>query len=100
MHEGITTYIGLDVHKDSISVGILNPGDDSVDVEKVFNDDESIRRLIGRFDDPGRLRACYGGGSHRLRPCPGPAPDGGVLRGHRSVDDPEGPRRQGQDRHA
>ncbi|MHB8243731.1 MAG: IS110 family transposase [Acidimicrobiales bacterium] len=55
-------FIGLDVHKDSISVGILNPGHDSADVEKVFNDDESMRRLISRFGDPSRLRVCYEAG--------------------------------------
>jgi transposase len=55
-------FIGLDVHKDSISVGILNPGHDSADVEKMFNDPESMRRLIGRFDDPSRLRVCYEAG--------------------------------------
>jgi hypothetical protein len=55
-------FIGMDVHKDSISVGILNPGHDTPDVEKIFNDPESMRRLIGRFDDPSRLRVCYEAG--------------------------------------
>ena len=47
-----TIYLGLDVHKDSISVGILNPGHEIPDVEKIFHDEESVRRLVGRFDDP------------------------------------------------
>ena len=65
-------YLGLDVHKDSISAGILNPGGDSADVEKIFNDEESIRRLVGRLgDDPSLVWACYEAGPtgydlHRL----------------------------------
>src|SRR5436190_17793290 len=64
------THLGMDVHKDSISVGILRP-DDTLDVERVFNDEESVRRLIGRFPDPRGLSACYEAGPtgyelHRL----------------------------------
>ncbi|GAC1364833.1 MAG: hypothetical protein NVSMB32_07740 [Actinomycetota bacterium] len=55
------TYLGMDVHKDSISVGILRP-DDSMDVEKLFHDDESVRRFIARMGDPRRLTACYEAG--------------------------------------
>ena len=46
-------HLGMDVHKDSISVGILNPGNERPDVEKIFNDAESVRRLIARFEEPG-----------------------------------------------
>ncbi len=64
-------YLGLDVHKDSISAGILNPGCDSADVEKVFNDEPSVRRLVGSFGDPTLVFACYEAGPtgydlHRL----------------------------------
>jgi len=55
-------FLGLDVHRDSISAGILNPGHDSPDVEKIFNDEESVRRLIGRFPEPKLLRVCYEAG--------------------------------------
>jgi transposase len=60
----------MDVHKDSISIAVLR-GDDSVDVERIFHDEESVRRFMGRFDQPGRLRACYEAGPtgyelHRL----------------------------------
>jgi transposase len=55
-------YLGLDVHKDSSSVGILR-GDESVpDVERIFHDGESVRRLISRFADRSRLRSCYEAG--------------------------------------
>jgi transposase len=55
-------FLGMDVHRDSISVGVLNPGCESPDVEKVFNDEESVRRLIDRLGDRGRLRVCYEAG--------------------------------------
>jgi transposase len=61
----------MDVHKDSISVGILAPEDDVPEVEKILHDEASIRRLVGRFGDPGSLVACYEAGPtgyelHRL----------------------------------
>lgn len=64
-------HLGLDVAKDSIAVGILRPDDVVPDTEKIFHDEVSIRRLISRFDDPRRLRACYEAGPteyelHRL----------------------------------
>jgi transposase len=64
-------YLGLDVAKNSIAVGVLRPGEESVDVEKIFHDEESVRRLVGRFPNPKVLRACYEAGPtgyelHRL----------------------------------
>jgi hypothetical protein len=55
-------HLGMDVHRDSISVGILNPGHERPDVEKIFNDEVSVRRLIGRFPEPALLRVCYEAG--------------------------------------
>ena len=43
------THLGLDVHRDSISVAVLPPGSDSGEVDKIFNDSDSVRRLIGRL---------------------------------------------------
>lgn len=65
------THLGMDVHKDSISVGILRPDEDSPDVERIFNDEPSVRRLLARFEDPRRISVCYGAGPtgyelHRL----------------------------------
>lgn len=54
--------MGLDVHKDSISAGILRGGEESPDVERIFHDEESVRRLIGRFSDRSRLWVCYEAG--------------------------------------
>jgi hypothetical protein len=45
-------HLGLDVHKDTISVGIL-PADQQVpDVEWITHDETSIRRLVGRLGNP------------------------------------------------
>jgi len=54
-------HLGMDVHKDSISIGILRP-DDSLDVERVFHDEESVRRFIARMGEPSQLTACYEAG--------------------------------------
>jgi len=52
----------LDTSKNTIAVGILRPGEVSPDVEKVFNDEASVRRLVDRFGDRGVLRVCYEAG--------------------------------------
>jgi transposase len=64
-------HLGLDVSKNKIAVGILRWGEQVPDVEMVFNDEASVRRLINRFPDLSRLRTCYeagptGFGLHRL----------------------------------
>src|SRR5437899_11545366 len=55
------THLGMDVHKDSISVGILRP-DDSMDVERMFHDEDSVRKFIARMGDPRRVAACFEAG--------------------------------------
>jgi hypothetical protein len=55
-------YLGWDVHKNSISAGILRGEEESADVERIFDDEESVARLIGWFADRSRLRACYEAG--------------------------------------
>jgi transposase len=56
------TYLGLDVHKDTISVAILAPDCDGPEVERISHDEASVRRLVGRLGDPRWLRACYEAG--------------------------------------
>jgi hypothetical protein len=56
------THLGLDVHKDTISVAILAPDRDGPDVERIAHDEVSVRRLVGRLGDPRWLRACYEAG--------------------------------------
>src|SRR5919204_989159 len=55
-------YLGLDVHKDTISVGILRPDQQVPDVDRIAHDEASVRRLLARFPDRARLRACYEAG--------------------------------------
>lgn len=60
-HRGFT-HLGLDVSKDSIAVAVLTPYRDHADVDKIFHDEQSVRRLVARFRDPARLWACYEAG--------------------------------------
>jgi transposase len=50
------------VHRDTISFGILGPGEEVPVVDKIAHDEPSVRRLAGRLGDPRRLRACYEAG--------------------------------------
>jgi len=45
-------YVGLDVHKDSISAGVLWPGQDSPEFERFFHDEVSVRRFLDRLGEP------------------------------------------------
>jgi hypothetical protein len=62
--------LAMDVHKNTISAGVLVPGSTSAVVDKISTDDYrssvSIRQLIGRFDDRGRVWACYEAGPRGL----------------------------------
>ena len=56
---GGLTFLGLDVHRDTISVAVLGPGrEEAPTVDRIANDEPSVRRLVARFGDPRRLRAC------------------------------------------
>ena len=64
-------WLGLDVHKDSIAAGVLEPGSDAAVIEMIGPDEDAVRRLVGRFDAPELVRACYEAGPtgyelHRL----------------------------------
>ncbi|HEX3539128.1 MAG TPA: IS110 family transposase [Acidimicrobiales bacterium] len=54
--------LAMDVHKLSISAGVLPAGSLSPVVDKIGSDEESVRRLVGRFEDRGRVWACYEAG--------------------------------------
>ena len=45
--------LAMDVHKNTISTGLLEPGWDTPVVDRLSADDESVRRLIARFERPG-----------------------------------------------
>ena len=64
-------HVGMDVSKDAIAVAVLPPDRDVAEVDKIFHDEESVRRLIKRLGRPSRLWACYEAGPtgyelHRL----------------------------------
>lgn len=54
--------LAMDVHKNSISAGLLEPDGDSPLVDKISADEESVRRLVARFADRSRVWACYEAG--------------------------------------
>jgi len=49
----------MDTSRDTIVVGILRPGEEIPAVDRIFNDEASVRRLVGRFGDRLLLSACY-----------------------------------------
>jgi transposase len=55
-------HLALDVHKNTISVGVLERDSNVPAVERISSDEDSVRRLIARFEDPRQLRACYEAG--------------------------------------
>ena len=56
-------WVGLDVARDAIAVGVLDGSSESApDLEKVAHDEVSIRRLVSRLGEPSRLRVCYEAG--------------------------------------
>jgi transposase len=59
---GGVVHIAFDSSKDLLVAGILRPGDDSPDVERISNDPEMVRRFVKRFGDPTLLRTCYEAG--------------------------------------
>lgn len=56
------THLGLDVSKASISVGILHPGESDPVVERIANNEASIRRFLVAFPDKRHLATCYEAG--------------------------------------
>jgi len=61
----------MDTSKNTIVAVILMPGDEVPVVERIWNEEGSVRHLVGRLGDPAALRACYEAGPcgfelHRL----------------------------------
>jgi transposase len=64
-------HLGMDTSKNTIVAGILMPGDEVPVLDRIWNEEGSVRRLVGRLGDPAALRACYEAGPcgfelHRL----------------------------------
>jgi transposase len=59
-----TRFVGLDVHADTISVAVAEPGRDGEvrSLGRIPNRPESIRKVMARLGTPESLRACYEAG--------------------------------------
>jgi len=68
---GELIHLGMDTSVKEIVVAVLRPGQEIPAVDRIRNDEEPVRRLIGRFPDRRLLSACYEAGPggyelHRL----------------------------------
>jgi hypothetical protein len=52
----------MDVHKNTISAALAEAGSTRPVIDKISTDDESIRRLVARFENPRQVWACYEAG--------------------------------------
>lgn len=57
--ETSVVYIGMDVHKESITMAMLVDGSSAAVTEKIANVDEKIRRFVKKASKHGRVKACY-----------------------------------------
>ncbi len=58
-----TKFVGLDVSKEKIAVGIADPGRQPARYWGVVeNSPEAVRKLMGKLGDPGELLVCYEAG--------------------------------------
>lgn len=55
-------HLGLDVHKNTISVAVLEPDRDEPSSTRISADPDAVWRLISTFPDPARLFAWYEAG--------------------------------------
>jgi transposase len=55
-------HLGMDTSKNTIVVGILLPGEEAPVLDRIFNDEDSVRHLVGRLGPADQLRACYEAG--------------------------------------
>ena len=56
------SWVGLDVHKDSITSAVLTPGAEVPLVDRWFHDEPSVRRFVAGLGSPARVRLCYEAG--------------------------------------
>jgi transposase len=64
-------HLGMDTSKNTIVVAVLMPGEEVPVIDRMWNEEGSVRHLVGRFSDRAALRACYEAGPcgfelHRL----------------------------------
>src|SRR5690349_5819517 len=64
-------HLGMDTSKNTIVVAVLMPGEEIPVLDRIWNQEGSVRHLVGRLGDVSALRACYEAGPcgfelHRL----------------------------------
>ena len=57
-------HLGMDTSKNTIVVGVLMPGDEVPVIDRIWNEEGSVRHLVSRLGGPAALRAC-----HEAGPC-------------------------------
>ncbi|MGH9047091.1 MAG: IS110 family transposase, partial [Acidimicrobiales bacterium] len=55
-------FIGLDVHKNSITAAVLEPGHETPLVDRIFHDEANVRRFVATLGDLPAVRTCYEAG--------------------------------------
>ena len=70
-HHSELVHVAFDSSKNTLVAGVLRPGEETPTIERVANDEPSVRRFVKGFPDPGLLRICYEAGPcgyelHRL----------------------------------
>jgi transposase len=68
---GELVHVAFDASRDALVAGILRPGEETPTIERIFNDEPSVRRFVKGFPRRGVLRTCYEAGPsgyelHRL----------------------------------
>jgi transposase len=56
------TFLGMDVHRDTISAAVLAPGKEVPVVDRIAHDEPSVRRLLDGLGERSLVRACYEAG--------------------------------------
>src|SRR5262249_15258818 len=98
MPRGDVKWVGLDVAKDAIAVGVLDGSSESAPrLEKIAHDEVSIRRLVSRLRGASPAAGVLRGRLDRLCAAPAVDVDGRRMRGGRAVSGPGRSWRQGQD---
>ena len=62
LSQSSTTFVGLDVHKSSITSAVLTPGAESSVIDRFFPDEPSIKRLVKGLGDLRKVAVCYEAG--------------------------------------
>ena len=60
--QSATTFVGLDVHKNSITSAVLAPEQETPVVDRFFPDEPSITRFVKGLGDRRKLAVCYEAG--------------------------------------